>query len=71
MNLLIFENLTPLSLTWFYQIWKTLLSTEEHILLFMKIVNTELPLLRPGLVLNILHIIKFMSEIMQKLTLME
>ena len=37
----------------------------------MKIVNTELPLLRPGLVLNILHIIKFMSEIMRKLTLME
>ena len=44
---------------------------EEHILLFMKIVNTKLPLLRPGLELNILHLINAMSGIKQKLTLME
>ena len=49
----------------------TLLSIEEHILLFMKIVNTKLPLLRPGLELNILHLTNAMYQIMQKLTLME
>ena len=37
----------------------------------MKTVNTKLPLLRPGLELNTLHLINFMSGIMQKLMLME
>ena len=37
----------------------------------MKIVNTKLPLLRPGLELNILHLTNAMSGIMQMLILME
>ena len=52
------------------RISQTLLSIEEHIL-FMKIVNTKLPLLRPGLESNILHLINAMSGIMKKLMLME
>ena len=59
-------------MAWFSQISQTLLSIEEHIFLFMKIVNTKLPLLRPGLLeLNILHLINAMSGIMKKLMLME
>ena len=58
-------------MTWFSQISQTLLSIEEHILLFMKIVNTKLPLQRIGLELNTLHLIKAMSGLMQKLALME
>ena len=61
----------PLALTWFSQIRQTLLPIEEHILLFMKIVSTKLPLLRPNLKLNTLHLRNTMSEIMQKLMLME
>ena len=37
----------------------------------MKIVNTKLPLLRPDLELNILHLKNAMFGIMQKLMLME
>ena len=50
---------------------QALLSIEEHILLFMKIVNTKLPLLKPGLELNVLHLINAMSGIMQKPMLMQ
>ena len=71
MNLLIFVKIAPLALTWFSQIRQTLLSIEEHILLFKKIVNTKLPLLRPGLELNIVQLTNAMSGIMQKLILME
>ena len=71
MNLLIFAKIAPLVLTWFSQINQTLLSIEKHILLFMTIVNTKLPSLRPGLELNTLHPINAKSGIMQKLILME
>ena len=54
-------------MTWFSQIGQTVLSIDEHILLFMKIVSTKLPLLRPGLELNILHLTHPMSGIMQML----
>ena len=37
----------------------------------MKIVNTKLPLLRPVLELNVLHLTNTVSGIMQKLMLME
>ena len=59
-------------MTWFSQISQTLLSVEEHIPLFMKVVNTKLPLLKPGLELNTLHLINAMSGIAnEKLLLME
>ena len=75
LNLKLTQQLTinrlTYALTWFSQISQTLLSTEEHILLFMKIVTNKLPLLRPGLELNTFHLINAMSGIMQKLMLME
>ena len=53
------------------KISQTLLSIEKHMLLFMKIVNIKLHLLRSALELNILHLTNVRSGIMQKLILME
>ena len=56
-----------LALTSFSQISQNLLSTWEYILLFITIVNTKLPLVRPDLELTTFHLINVMSGILQKL----
>ena len=72
MNLLIFaKKIAPPVLTWFSKISQMLLLIVEHILLFMIIINTKLPLPRPHLESNTLHLINPMSGIMKMLTSIE
>ena len=58
-------------MTWLSQISRTLLSIEQYIFLFIKIVSTKLRLLKSSLELKNLYLINSMSGIMEQLMLME